>query len=89
MKKRLDRVIRKMILPVWPAIGSFTIEETEGRTIGGEDVRVYKVIYVLKEDFSPKFYGLIDDTKNIFNMLSPNEDERINVFCDLPSDKNI
>lgn len=88
MKDRLDKVIRTMILPMWPVVESFTIEENEGNTIGGEDVHVYKVTYSMKKDFSPKYYGLIDDTRSLFSMLNPNEDERIIVNCELPSDKN-
>ena len=91
MEERLNKVIRKIVLPHYPSIVNYSLKKEGERTMKYnfvfdrpiyKDLIVYNVIYIFdsRESMNKLANNVIDETINLFEMLNPEESEFIEVI---------
>jgi len=91
MEDRLDKVIKKIILPHYPTVMKFKIKKESSREYKYNfifDRPIYKNVttYVVEyyfdtySDLKEYSEGLDDETNNLFDMLGPDDNETLEVL---------
>ena len=91
MEDRLEKVIKKIILPHYPTVMKFKIKKESNREYKYNftfDRPIYKNVttYVVEyyfdtySDLKEYSEGLDDETNNLFDMLGPDDNETLEVL---------
>jgi hypothetical protein len=91
MKEKLDRVIKKIILPHYPNIVNYTLTWEGSRKMTYnfvfdrpiyKDISTYSVTYIF--DNNKSMDKLLDkvteETNMLFDMLNPSDNEELNIY---------
>lgn len=80
MKKGLEKIVKKIILPKYPFITDYEVVESDDDVYKRYNAHYYRVNlfideYMLPVDFPLK--NIIGEVENLFEILGPNDDEKL------------